>query len=277
MKTRSKKRKEMEEEKVEDISNNIKKIDKKNNNLKIIPIRPEESAKRKDLKELHPNLPNIYKGQLLALVAPIFSSKSTTWNNLIHNENFFKDMFSDVYIISNTIATDATSRFSYKQYKHTCYEIYNDNIIKDIVKNQKSKIENDLPDTSYALILDDLLGQFPKNGRKGAAAIHFSTRFRHYVKPNSGDPCMVLFSTQRYFDLSRIVRNNCTGLLLSGNIKSKKEWESIMEDYADVFGGKKKFQEMIKIVQAQPFTWLYLKMDTKPPTALMNFTDQLYP
>jgi hypothetical protein len=34
---------------------------------------------------------------------------------------------------------------------------------------------------------------------------------------------------------------------------------------------------MIKIVQAQPFTWLYLKMDTKPPTAMMNFTDQLYP
>ena len=79
--------------------------------LKIIPIKPEPSAQRKNQRKLHPNLPDVYKGQLLALVAPIRSSKSTTWNNLIHNENMFKDLFSDTFIISNTIATDATSRF----------------------------------------------------------------------------------------------------------------------------------------------------------------------
>ena len=245
--------------------------------LQIIPIRPEEGARRKDLRELHPNLPDVYSGQLIALVAPIRSSKSTTWNNFLHNENFYKDLFNDVFIISNTIATDATSRFSYKQFKNTCYEIYNDSIINGIVKQQRAKIDNDEEDTSYALILDDLLGQFPKNGRKGAAAIHFSTRFRHYVKPNSGDPCLVLYSTQRYFDLSRIVRNNATGLLFSGNIKSRKEWESIMDDYADTFGGRQRFEEMIKRVQEVPYTWLYLRLDTKPPQALMNFQEQLYP
>ena len=81
----------------------IKECSPDTTNLKIIPIRPEESARRKDLKELHPNLPDIYKGQLIALLAPIRSSKSTTWNNFLHNENFFKDMFSDVYIIRNTV------------------------------------------------------------------------------------------------------------------------------------------------------------------------------
>ena len=59
-------------------------------------------------------------------------------------------------------------------------------------------------------------------------AIAFSSRFRHYVKPNSGDPCLILYSTQRYYDLNRVVRNNATGLLFSGNIKSKKEWENII-------------------------------------------------
>ena len=38
--------------------------------LQIIPIRPEEGARRKDLRELHPNLPDVYSGQLIALVAP---------------------------------------------------------------------------------------------------------------------------------------------------------------------------------------------------------------
>lgn len=244
--------------------------------LKIIPIRAEPSIKRKNQRQLHPNLPDVYKGQLLALVAPIRSSKSTTWNNLIHNENMFKGLFSDIFIISNTIATDATSRFSYEQFKHTCYEIYSDSIIKNIIKAQRAKIDNDEPDTSFALILDDLLGQFPKNGRKGMEAIAFSSRFRHYVKPNSGDPCLILYSTQRYFDLNRVVRNNATGILFSGNIKSKKEWANIIFDYADAFGGREKFEEMIKEVQKEPYTWLYLKLDVNPVQAFKNFTTRLF-
>lgn len=245
--------------------------------LKIIPIKPEEIKGRKRKKELHPNLPDIYKGQLLALVAPIRSSKSTTWNNLIHNENMYKDLFSDVYIISNTICTDATSRFSYAQFKHTCYELYRDRIIKDIIKHQRAKIDNNEDDTSFALILDDLLAQFPKNGRKGMEAIAFSSRFRHYVKPNSGDPCLILYSTQRYYDLNRVVRNNATGLLFSGNIKSKKEWDNIIDDYGDTFGGREKFTEMIKEIQKEPYTWLYLRLDSTPPVAFKNFTHQLFP
>lgn len=245
-------------------------------NLKIMPIKAEESQRRANQKILHPNLPDIYKGQLIALVAPIRSSKSTTWNNLIMNENMFKDLFSDIFIISNTIATDATSRFAYEQYKHTCYEMYNDSIIKNIVKHQRAKIDNNEPDTSFAIIMDDLLGQFPKNGRKGMEAIAFSSRFRHYVKPNSGDPCLVLYSTQRYFDLNRVVRNNCTGLLFSGNIRSKKEWDNIIDDYGDTFGGHDNFREMVKEVQKEPYNWLYLKLDTTPPTAFKNFTTQLF-
>ena len=78
--------------------------------LKIMPIKPEVLKGLRKKRDLHSNLPDPYKGALIALVAPIRSSKSTTWNNLIHNENMFKDLFSDVFVISNTIASDASSR-----------------------------------------------------------------------------------------------------------------------------------------------------------------------
>ena len=34
--------------------------------------------------------------------------------------------------------------------------------------------------------------------------------------------------------------------------------------------------QMIKEVQSEPYTWLYLKLDTNPPTAYKNFTHQLF-
>jgi len=245
--------------------------------LEIIPIKPEIIKGLRKKRVLDERLPDPYKGALIAIVAPIRSSKSTTWNNLIHNENMYKNLFSEVYTISNTIASDATSRFTYAQYKHTCYEMYNDKIIKDIIKNQKAKIQNGEQDTSFAIILDDLLGQFPKNGRKGMEAIALASRFRHYVRPNSGDPCMMLYSTQRYFDLNRVIRNNATCLLFSGNIKSKKEWENIIEDYADTFGGRRHFEDMIKVVQSKAYQWLNLDLTKSPPIARLNFGRQLFP
>jgi len=243
--------------------------------LKIIPIKDDEDQEGKTRKkELHPNLPDVYQGQLLSLVAPIRSSKSTTWNNLILSDNFFNDMFQDVHVISNTIASDKTSRFAYKKFRHTCHDLYNDSIIRGIITRQKAKMKNKEEDCSFALILDDLLNQFPKNGKKGMEAIAFASRFRHY---SNGDPCMLLYSTQRYYDLNKIVRNNSTGIMFSGNIKSRKEWEQISDDFADVVGGKEHFDDMIKEVQKEPYQWLYLKLDTTPPRAYKNFTTQLFP
>jgi hypothetical protein len=243
--------------------------------LKIVPIQEEEDE-GKVKRPIHPNLPNIYKGQLICIVAPIRSGKSVTWNNLLLNDSFYNDLFPNdaVHIVSNTISSDSTSRFAYQKFKNNCHEIYSDKIIRDLIKRQKAKIENKEDDTSFALILDDLLGQFPKNGRKGMEAINFATRFRHYVK--KPDPCLVLYSTQRYFDLNPVVRNNCTSMLISGNIKSQKELEQISHDFADTFGGIDKFNEMLSEVRKEPFNWLYLRLDKNPPQAFKNFQQQLF-
>ena len=124
--------------------------------------------------------------------------------------------------------------------------------------------------------MDDMFGAFSKaaGGRKGRAAINFSTRFRHYVKKPDG--CLVIFSTQKYKDLDTCVRNNATGMLISGNIRNEKEISNIVEDYADTYGGKENFMNMFRRVQATPYNWLYLKLDTTPPTAFYNFEEQMF-
>jgi hypothetical protein len=242
---------------------------------KILPIKKEE-GKYNIIRELDPVLPDVYKAQLLSIVAPIRSGKSVLWNNLLHRESMYKDLFDEICIISPTIANDASSRFTYKEFKHGCHEIYDDNIISNLVEKQKNKIENNQL-ASYCLILDDLCGQFSKSGRKGSAAIHFATRFRHYVRPNSGDPALVICSTQKYRDLHPILRCNSTGVLISGNIKSRKEIEAIVDDWADTFGSRKNFLELFKKVQRVPYAFLYLKLDAPGGVeAHLNFEKLLW-
>lgn len=244
-----------------------------NNDLTILPIQPPESEK-KEKKKLHPNLPNIYKGQLLVCAAPIRSGKSVLWNNMLLNPNFYCDCFQDCFIISNTIFNDASSRFSAEKYKHTCYEMYSDDIINNIIKKQhdKKKLEGD---SSFALILDDICGDLNKHGRKGGKAIHFATRFRHAV--NKGDGCLFMINNQKYNDISTIIRNNMTGLLLSGNTKSAKELQSIKDDIADTFGGSAAFDTYMDEARKNPFSWLYFRLDSTPPEVYLNFKDKLYP
>jgi len=242
-------------------------------NLDILPIQPIENEKSQK-KKLHPNLPNIYKGQLLIVAAPIRSGKSVMWNNLLLNPNFYADCFQDAYIISNTIFNDSTSRFAAEKWRNSCHEMYSDDIISNIITNQKRKKGTE-GDTSFALILDDICGDLNKHGRRGGKAIHFATRFRHSV--NRGDACLMLYSNQKYNDISTIIRNNATGMLISGNIKSKKELQTIKDDIADTFGGSSEFDKMFARAQEKPYSWLYFRLDSTPPEVYLDFKEKLYP
>jgi hypothetical protein len=245
--------------------------------LSIKPIKPPDGGPKKKRRELSPILPDIYKGALVCLIAPPKSGKGTITQNLIHRENMYKDLFDEVYIISPTIHTDQTAHYSKIKYENTCYDQYDDGVIDNIIRNQQQKIEQDDRDTGYCLILDDLVGQFSKNGgKKGNAAIHLCSRWRHYVRPHSYDPSLILYSTQRYYDLNKIVRCCATHIMFSAKIKNSKEWTSIKEDYADMYGGDAVFQEMIDEVQKEEgYNWLYLNIEDG--TAYKNFTTQLFP
>ena len=242
-------------------------------NLDILPIQPIENESNQK-KNIHPNLPDIYKAQLIVVAAPIRSGKSVMWNNMLLNPNFYADCFTDCHIISNTIFNDSSSRFAAEKWKNTCYEMYSDEVITNIIKHQKEKKKRG-GDTSFALILDDICGDLNKHGRKGGKAIHFATRFRHSV--NRGDACLMLYSNQKYNDIATIIRNNATGMLISGNIKSRKELQTIKDDLADTFGGSEQFEKMFRRAREKPYSWLYFRLDSTPPEVYLNFKEKLFP
>ncbi len=242
-----------------------------NDDLTILPIKPEENE-LKQTRELHPNLPNVYKGQLLALVGGVRMGKGTLWNNMLHNPNFYEGLFENVNIISPTIWNDSTSRFSAKKFKDTCYDRYDDTIIDNLVKNQKSKKEIDGADTSYALIVDDSYNEFNKVGRKGGAVLRLASRFRHYVR--KGDPCLYLYSTQKYLDLLPMIRANATGIIVSGMIKNRKELDTLAYDLDDTFGGQ--FETIMEHARGEPYQWIYFRLDSTPPEAYLNFKDKVF-
>jgi len=243
-----------------------------NNDLTVLPVVPEEAEISPEQRQLHPNLPDVYKGQLISLVGGVRMGKGTLWNNMLHNPNFYEDLFSSVTVISPTIWNDSTSRFTAKKYKDTCYDNYDNKIINDLIKHQKFKKENDGSDTSYALIVDDCYGEFDPRSKTRGAVIRLASRFRHYV--NKPDACLYLYSTQKYLDLAPIVRANSTGLIVSGMIKNRKELDSLKYDLDDTFGGN--FDSIMARAQGDPYNFVYFRMDSTPPEAFLNFKEKLY-
>tara|TARA_R110000744_G_scaffold101612_1_gene195858 strand:+ start:2125 stop:2856 length:732 start_codon:yes stop_codon:yes gene_type:complete len=242
-----------------------------NNDLTILPVVPEENELSQS-RELHENLPDVFRGQLIALVGGVRMGKGTLWNNLLHNPNMYEDLFSSVQVISPTVWNDSTSRFTAKKYKETCYDRYDDTIIEGLIKSQQEKKAIDGADTSYALIVDDCYGEFNRHGRTGGAVLRLASRFRHYV--NKGDACLYLYSTQKYNDLVPLIRANATGFLVSGMIKNKKELEAIKYDLDDSFGGR--FEELMDRARGEPYHWVYFRLDSNPPQAFLDFTEQIY-
>ena len=251
------------------------------NDLTILPVVPEDQEIDAKQRELHPNIPDVYKGQLIALVGGVRMGKGTLWNNFLHNPNFYgsvggegadgEDFFSSVNIISPTIWNDSTSRFTAKKWKDTCYDRYDDKIITDLIENQRKKKEAD-DDTSYCLIVDDCYGEFNRHGRNGGAVLRLCSRFRHYVKKPA--PCLYLYSTQKYLDLVPIIRANATGFCVSGMIKNRKELDALKYDLDDSFGGK--FEEIMAHAQGEMYSWVYFRLDSTPPEAYLNFHTQIY-
>ncbi len=259
------------EKPVKDASNNDGSTDKKHC-LDILQVVPPKDL-RPPVKPIHPNLPNIYKGVVAIICGPIRAGKSSILANWLNNPNFYEGCFEDsqVCIISSTIANCATSRFSYKRYGG--HEMYKDEIIENLILKQKARKKAKLQ-TGYALVLDDLSGELDPKGRKGGAILRFITRMRHYV--NLGDPALVVVSNQKYNQIGTVIRCNATDVLLSGHIKSKKEYETIKEDLADSIGGSAKFDEMFARAQEKPFSWLYIRLSSTPCEVYLNFKERLY-
>ena len=126
-----------------------------NSDLTILSIK-EDGTEHKLKRPIHPNLPDIAKGQLGLLISPVKTGKSTIITNLLLSKAFFAEQFDIVYIISNTIHNDRTSRFLKQNFPETCYSEYSDSIIQNIIQYQESFPKKKQP--FIAVVLDDFLG-----------------------------------------------------------------------------------------------------------------------
>ena len=115
----------------------------------ILKVKDPPSSKIK----LHPHLPQ--PPACVLMVSPVETGKSTIISNLLLNENFYgHEYFDDVFVISNTINNDQTSRFIREHFD--VEDHYNDSMIDSLVDRQISYKKKDQPEV--ALILDDILG-----------------------------------------------------------------------------------------------------------------------
>ena len=230
--------------------------------LTVLPVKPlteENRAKR----EIHPNLPDINRGSLLLLVSPIRTGKSTILSNLLLNPNMMRDAFDIVYIISNTIHNDDTSRFLKEQFPETIWSEYSDEIIQNIINYQKTFPKKKMP--KIAIIMDDFLGI------KQNSMIYFlASRFRHY---NIGLLCM---ATQLLRGVPTVIRQNATHAIFGSPNPNTQEMEKICEEFGSLYEGKDNFLNLYNRAAQKRYDFLYCVLHNNPTRAFRNFGEQIY-
>lgn len=232
--------------------------------LSILPVK-EDGTENKLKRPIHPNLPNIATGQVGILISPVKTGKSTIISNLLLNPNFYKDQFDIVYIISNTINNDRTSRFLKKEFPETIFDDLSriDEIITNIITYQDSFPRGKKP--FICIVLDDFLGI------KKSSKINFlATRARHY---NIG---LLLFASQLFRGLDTTIRQNATFAIIGGPNPNEKELLKIAEEFGDIYGGQKNFLEIYKQATSEPYSFLYLDFQSNPSRAYKRFDTLIY-
>ena len=232
------------------------------NDLSILPVKPMEEENRAK-RDIHPNLPDINKGSLLLLVSPVRTGKSTILSNLLLNPNFMRDAFDIVYIISNTIHNDDTSRFLKEQFPETIWSEYSDEIIQNIINYQKTFPKKKMP--KIALILDDFLGI-----KQNSMIYCLASRFRHY---HIGLLCL---ATQLLRGVPTVIRQNATHAIFGSPNPNSQEMEKICEEFGSLYEGKDNFLKLYNRAAQKRFDFLYLDLHNNPTRAFRNFGELIY-
>jgi len=237
--------------------------------LEILPIK-DTFIKRKPLpRPVNPVLPDPKSGFVLLLVQKIKQGKTTKIVNFILNPAFYKDVFDNVFLISNTLNQDNSYIPIKEKYGGTCYENYSDGHINNIIEYHKSYDQDD-PDRPRSLVvLDDCANAgFKKNS---AMVNYLATRSRHYLGGGG-----LIVSSQSLNTINPVIRTQATAIVL-GKTTNKKELITTYEHYGHNFGDEDKFYEMLKYATSKPYGFLYINLDKQQPEAYSNFTEQLYP
>ena len=207
---------------------------------------------------VHPHLPQ--PPALVLIIGSIKQGKSNLVVNLLCSPEMYKDTFDIVKIISTTLNADPKGKILNKYFD--CEDHYEDSMISELIESQKKYEDFERP--SVAVVLDDIL---TKDFGKNNAVSFLATRFRHY---GIG---LLLFTTQSFRAVSGLIRNNATDIIIMKQ-QNQKELEKVLEEYGDMFPNL--FMELYKkAIEDQPYSFLYLDLQTNPATAYIRFETKI--
>jgi len=188
------------------------------NNLKILQVK--KLFKADEYPKIKHPLPK--PPFTMALISPTRSGKSTTIVNLLKNSYFgYDDVFKEIYYISPTVGIDDTLRsIKFDDYIIKIDEEddlkYLDDILNDIVKNQKAKPKEERE--PVLIVLDDCLDYLKKSKRLDSLPSYS----RHYN-------ISIIITTQVYNALPTKLRKNASCYLIA-RIYNNKDLQNIEEE-----------------------------------------------
>ena len=232
---------------------------KKKSPPRVLKVKDEEPNSKFD--DIHENLPDM--PSLCLVIGSVRSGKSNLLVNMFCNEEFYKDKFDIVRIISTTMHTDHKGKILAKHFD--CSDHYEDSMIDDIKRSQ-SEYEDKSERPTYALVMDDVL---TKDFKKSNQVSFFATRFRHYID-------FYIIAVQSFRAVSGMIRNNCTDVIVCKQ-QNSKELLKIAEEYGDMVGGEKNFLKLYNEAHKERFSFLYLKLSENPAKAFIRFETQIWP
>ena len=204
----------------------------------------------------------------IGLIGRSGSGKTNILINLLNDEFYGKDIDSDnIYIISGSLSSD--------------------NKIKDLVKRRKIPLENlyagydeieqmdlyDMLQENYniavfnketpqhiLLVYDDISFSNSLKNTSGGAIDKFSCNSRKFL-------CNIIFTSQKYTQLSTTVRENLNGLICASC--SDKQLEIISEDF-NYMGCKKKFRTTFRSLTDDKFTFFICNLTNEKQNRYLN-------
>lgn len=221
--------------------------------LKIYKVKDlEDKSKYPPLNPILPQPPFLLIGY-----GSVRSGKTNSLINLMRRDDMIgTDFFDDVLVISNTALNDP-KMYKFMGDAFRVEDHYENHMIDDLVKSQKSYKREDAP--TQLLILDDIISRdFKKTASNSINSL--ASRFRHYEMS-------IMIFTQSARAVSPIIRSNATDILIYRQ-QSSMEWEKIKEEYQDL--APKNFVNYYNISQREKYGFLYIDAQENP----VHFYDQ---
>jgi hypothetical protein len=228
--------------------------------LKIYPVKNKNTIPYKIKHEIDERLPNLKANFVLGVIGKRHTGKTVLTTNLLLNPNFLnRENYNTAFCISPTIMNDKTAEHLREAFPATCYDKYDDSLIKDIVNYQKTFTDDERE--KIIIVIDDMIGF------KTPYLNHLTTRHRHYQ-------VNIILISQAVKQVNKVARSNMSNVILF-NTHNKAEFEDLYENFGSMIGSKKFFKKILDYATAEAYCFLYMKLDTFPVRFFKCFTEEL--